>query len=312
MIPMKQYGMVEIAFNLEGGLTNMKKLQLFAIPLAAVTVLSACGSDNNDGESSGSIEIGYNLYAEAIAFSHVWEQLLEEQGYDVELASVEKAFLFTGTEQGDFDIGFNAWLPFTDQNYIDEETEDIDVQEDGVLYEGATLGLAVPTYMEDVNSIEDLPDAYDDVNGEIMGIDPGSALMSVTEDDVIPHYGLEDFTLAASSEQAMVAELESAYQNEEPIVVTLWSPHWTLGEYDMKFLDDPDGIYGEPDDIYYIARDGLADDHAEIITWLNNAQFDDDNLGELLQLQSELDDDVEAARQWIEDNRELVDSWLEN
>ncbi|AIC93731.1 MULTISPECIES: glycine betaine ABC transporter substrate-binding protein [Shouchella] len=290
----------------------MKKHYLVVTAFAATAVLSGCGSDNtNQEDSTGTIQIGYNLYAEAIAFSHVWEQLLEEQGYDVELASVEKAFLFSGVEQGDYDIGFNTWLPLTDRAYIDENSDTIDVQEDGVLYEGATLGLAVPTYMEDVQSIADLPDAYDDLNGTIYGIDPGSALMGITEDEVIPHYGLEDFSLSASSEQAMVAELQNAYQNEDPIVVTLWSPHWTLGEYDLKFLDDPDRIYGEPDDIYYLARKGLEEDHSDVITWLNNAQFTDETLGELLQLQAELDDDEEAAKQWIEQNRELVDSWLE-
>lgn len=290
----------------------MKKMIIAGVSLIAVSTLAACGNDEGEGttENSTEINIGYNTYAEAIAFAHVWEQLLEEKGYEVEAAAVEKAFLFEGTENGDFDIAFNTWLPFTDQAYLTKDSETIDVQEDGVIYEGATLGLAVPTYMEDIHSIEDLKSYYDELNGTIVGIDPGSALMQITEDEIIPHYGLEDFTLSSSSEQAMIQQLETAYQNEEPIVVTLWNPHWSFNDYDMKYLEDPDNVYGDPDDIYYIARNGLAEDIPEIVDWLNNSYFDDDSLSELLALQNELDD-VEAAKEWIENNRELVDSWME-
>ncbi|WP_054711383.1 glycine betaine ABC transporter substrate-binding protein [Bacillus sp. JCM 19041] len=290
----------------------MKKMIIAGVSLIAVSTLAACGNDEGDGttEDSTKINIGYNTYAEAIAFAHVWEQLLEEKGYEVEATAVEKAFLFEGTESGDFDIAFNAWLPFTDQAYLTKDSDTIDVQEDGVIYKGATLGLAVPTYMEDINTINDLKDFYDEVDGTIVGIDPGSALMQITEDEIIPHYGLEDFTLSSSSEQAMIQQLETAYQNEEPIVVTLWNPHWSFNDYDMKYLEDPDNVYGDPDDIYYIARNGLAEDIPEIAEWLNNSYFDDDSLSELLALQNELDD-VEAAKEWIENNRELVDSWME-
>ncbi len=294
-----------------GGSFVMKKMIIAGVSLIAVSTLAACGNDEGEGttENSTEINIGYNTYAEAIAFAHVWEQLLEEKGYEVEAAAVEKAFLFEGTENGDFDIAFNTWLPFTDQAYLTKDSETIDVQEDGVIYEGATLGLAVPTYMEDIHSIEDLKSYYDELNGTIVGIDPGSALMQITEDEIIPHYGLEDFTLSSSSEQAMIQQLETAYQNEEPIVVTLWNPHWSFNDYDMKYLEDPDNVYGDPDDIYYIARNGLAEDIPEIVDWLNNSYFDDDSLSELLALQNELDD-VEAAKEWIENNRELVDNWM--
>src|SRR5699024_2650158 len=40
--------------------------------------------------------------------------------------------------------------------------------------------------------IEDLPDYVDELDGEIMGIEPGAGLSMITEDDVMPHYGLDD------------------------------------------------------------------------------------------------------------------------
>lgn len=303
----------------------MKKFHVLTASTLAIMLLAACGDDSVDQEenenasneeatdesASGDISIGFSNYAESTVISALWGILLEEQGYDVTLNQVEKAFLFSGVENGELDLGFAPWLPFTDQAYVQLDSEVIDVQEDGVLYEGTEMGLVVPEYMEDLNTIEDLQDYVDELDGTITGIDGGASLTQITEDDVMDHYGLDDFELLTSSEQAMVSALDTAYNNEEPIVVTLWSPHWTFGEYDLKYLEDPDVAYGEDDDIYYIARNGLQDEQPELIDWINNSYFDDDQLSELLLYQSEEENDEAAAKRWIENNQDYVDSWFE-
>ncbi|WP_059105295.1 glycine betaine ABC transporter substrate-binding protein [Shouchella shacheensis] len=293
----------------------MKKILMRSTAIAiGTTALVACGNgdtDENGSEESGSgeITIGHTTYTEATAFAHVWAQLLEEQGYDVTLSTFEKAFIFEGVASDDVDVGFVAWLPFTDDAYIQLDSDHI--QEEAVLYEDATMGLVVPTYMEDVNTIEDLQNYHEELDGTITGMDPGASQMELTEDEVMPHYGLDDFTLSASSETAMMEQLNTAYQNEDPIAVTLWSPHWAFGEYELKYLEDPDTMYGEPDDIYYMARTGLAEEEPELVEWMNNSFFDDETLSELLTLQEELDSAEDAAAEWIEDNRDLIDSWME-
>ncbi|QQK78233.1 glycine betaine ABC transporter substrate-binding protein [Salicibibacter cibarius] len=273
--------------------------------------MTACGNGNGEegnDEIGDSIQIGYTNYAENTVVSAMWAQLLEEQGYDVTRSSLEKAALYEGVETGDVDIGFSAWLPFTDDHFVSDDAHD--VQEEGAFYEGTELGIAVPSYMEDVETIADLNDYVDELDGTIIGIDPGAAISSTTEEEIIPYYDLE-FTLQTSSEQGMLSAFDSAYAEEEPIAVTLWSPHWTFGNYDIKYLGDPDNVYGDDDDIYYIARHGLAEEESQIIEWLNNLHFTDDQLSELLTLQNELEDDDEAAQQWMENNQEVVDEWLE-
>ncbi|EZH65225.1 glycine/betaine ABC transporter [Bacillaceae bacterium JMAK1] len=293
----------------------MKKMSAFMTTAALTTVLVACGenesgSESVEGSDSKEISLGHTTYTEATAFAHLWTQILEEQGYDVTLNSFEKAFIFEGVAGADLDVGFVAWLPFTDDAYVQKDSEEIEIQEEAVLYEEATLGIAVPTYMEDIHTIADLQDYYDELDGTITGIDPGAAMMGITEDEVMPHYGLDEFTLSSSSEVAMVQQLDSAYQNEEPIAVTLWNPHWTFAEYDLKYLEDPDDTFGEPDDIYYMARNGLSEEHPEVVEWMNNSYFDDETISELLALQQELDNEAEVAATWIEENRDLVDSWI--
>lgn len=164
----------------------MNKITSITGVLLAALTLGGCASNET------TITIGHNNYAESIAFAHLWKTVLEDQGYQVELSLVEKAMLFNGVENGDIDIGFNTWLPFTDQAYVSLDSEEIDVQADGVLYEGTTLGLAVPSYMDDAETIKDLAGYFDELKGTITGIDPGSALMQLTQDEVMDHYGLEE------------------------------------------------------------------------------------------------------------------------
>ena len=114
----------------------------------------------------------------------------------------------------------------------------------------------------DINSIEELNEHVDDFGGRIVGIDGGAGIMLATE-QAIEDYGL-GLELLESSDMAMTAALVDAYMEEEWIVVTGWTPHWKFARYDLKFLEDPRGIYGGAEDSI-VARQGL--DILEIITW---------------------------------------------
>ena len=46
---------------------------------------------------------------------------------------------------------------------------------------------------------------------------------------------LEGWELLESSTAGMLASLDAAIRNEEPIVVTGWTPHWKFSAYDLKY-----------------------------------------------------------------------------
>lgn len=146
---------------------------------------------------------------------------------------------------------------------------------------------------------------------EIVGIEPGSGTMTIAQ-ETVDAYNL-DLELTPSSEPAMITALQTAIENEEPIVVTLWQPHWMFSEHDLKFLEDPKGTLGESENIHTMVRHGLEEDHPSAYQLLDNFYWEVDDMNEVM-LKFGQDDTVEpreAAEEWVADNREKVDAWLE-
>ena len=129
----------------------------------------------------------------------------------------------------------------------------------------------------------------------------------------------ESWELVESSTAAMLAELGAAIENEEPVVVTLWQPHWAYDRWDLKDLEDPEGALGEAEEIHSVARAGFSEDHPEVAEWIGNFELDGDQIAEIStlvlgvtddELESPHDDEVEAARAWAEDNADVVEGWI--
>ena len=142
----------------------------------------------------------------------------------------------------------------------------------------------------------------------ITGIDPGAGIMAATE-DAIEAYGL-NVSLLEGSDAAMTAELSTAVENEEWIIVTGWAPHWKFATWDLKFLDDPEGVYGGEEYIATIARQGLAEDHPEVHEFLQNFHWADSEIGVVMDMNAQDSDFIGNAQAWMEDNRDMVDGWI--
>lgn len=142
---------------------------------------------------------------------------------------------------------------------------------------------------------------------DIVGIEGGAGIMAAA-DQALEDYNLE-MDLLTSSEVAMVSSLESAINNEEWIVVTGWVPHYKFSQFDLKFLDDPEGTFGAAENIVPVGRTGLTEDHPDVVQLLDNIYFDDAAFGSLIEAFNENDDDVEAAMAWYNDN-DIWQDWV--
>lgn len=290
-----------------------KKELSFILALLIVAALTACGdaSDGTSSEQEGTkaedLTIAQISWAENIAVTNMWKAILEDKGYNVELNLLEMGFTMEALESGELDASLEIWLPVQDANYLEQYQDTVNFSE-STWFDNAKVGLVVPAYLEEVNSIEDLNEHKELFNGEITGFDSGAGTMEVTE-QLIEDYNLE-FELLPSSEPAMLAEIGNAVEDEEPIVAPLWTPHWVFSSYDLKFLEDPQNIYGGVEKIHHATRHGFEDDYPEVSEWFNNWKMDDQEIGELIEYVESTEDPLDGARKWIEENQELIDEWV--
>lgn len=266
------------------------------------------GSDVGEGRS---IEIGWIPWEEDIAVTNLWQVILEENGFEVTQTQTDVGPVFSGVATGDLDLFLDAWLPNTHEDFWAEFGDD--VEDLGAWLDEAPLTWVVPEYVEEIDSIEDLQGNADMFGGQIIGIEPGSGLARISEEEVMPTYGLEDeYTHVTSSTAAMLAELEAAIAAEEPIVVTLWEPHPAYGRFELKNLEDPENALGDPDEIRNIARAGFRDDFPEVAQALENMEMDAGTLAELtVMVLDEGETELDGARQWLIENVDVVRPWLE-
>jgi len=279
--------------------------------------LVACGDSNDDagtdengaGGDGGSVTIGvFNGWDEGIAVSELWKYILEEEGYDVELTYADPAPAFSGVASGDYDFVMDGWLPITHEDYVNEYGDDL--EDLGVWNDEAALTIAVN---EDapIDSLDELADHADEFNNTIVGIEPGAGLTRVTTDEAIPTYGLEDMEYTTSSTPAMLQELNTAIEDGENIVVTLWRPHWAYDEFPIRDLEDPEEAMGAAESIHTFANPDFVADNEEVADWLRNFEMDGDTLHSLENVMfnenPDTDDYQPIVEEWVADNQEYVD-----
>ncbi|WP_261487616.1 glycine betaine ABC transporter substrate-binding protein [Acididesulfobacillus acetoxydans] len=256
-------------------------------------------------KAKGTIRIGYVDWAEDIAVSNLWKEILEKQGYTVNLQSADVAPLFVGLSKDDLDLFLDAWLPVTHKAYWDKYKKDL--QDYGIWYQSpARIGLVVPNYVT-INSIDQMNSERSKFNGQVIGIDPGAGIMKAAA-KAIKDYGL-NFKLIQGSEAAMMAALEKAYRDKNWIVITGWSPHWMFAKFQLKYLSDPKKDFGEAEGLHTLANKDFSTKMPQVAAELKRFKLTDQQIGGLEALINQGMTPQDAAKKWIDENQNVVDSW---
>ncbi|MFJ4566953.1 ABC transporter permease/substrate binding protein [Streptomyces caelestis] len=270
------------------------------------TSTAASGSDNvGQGKK---ISIGYIPWDEGVASTFLWKEVLEQRGYQVEAKQLDAGPLYTSLAQGDVDFQTDAWLPTTHAQYWKKYGKQLD--DLGAWYGKTSLELSVPSYMKGIDSLADLKGKASEFGGKITGIESSAGEMALLKSKVLKEYGLDkEYKVVDSSTPAMLAELKRAYAKKEPIVVTLWSPHWAYNDYDLKKLTDPKGAWGAGDGVHTLARKGFADDDPTVAGWLKKFRMSEK---ELTSLEAEINkagkgNQQQAVRAWLKQHPGYAD-----
>ncbi|MEC1604015.1 glycine betaine ABC transporter substrate-binding protein [Bacillus halotolerans] len=150
--------------------------------------------------------------------------------------------------------------------------------------------------------------AAEQVNKTIIGIDPGSGIMSLT-DQALKDYNLDDWTLISSSSAAMTATLKKSYDRKKPIIITGWTPHWMFSRYKLKYLDDPKKTYGSAEEIHTITRKGFSKEQPNAVKLLSQFKWTQDDMGEVMIKVEEGEKPSKAAAEYVKKHKDQIAEW---
>ncbi|KOP80797.1 glycine/betaine ABC transporter [Lysinibacillus sp. FJAT-14745] len=287
---------------------KLKTLTKLGMALGLGFLLAACSGDDSSKSSGNSkdVNLAYVEWDTEIASTNVVGQVLEDLGYNVTLTPLDNAIMWEAVSKGEADGMVAAWLPNTHAPQYEKYKNDLD--DLGENLAGAKIGLVVPSYM-DVNSIEDLKKQADHT---ITGIEPGAGITAATEKALDEYDNLADWNLLTSSSGAMTTSLAKAIKNKEDIIVTGWSPHWMFAKYDLKYLEDPKGVYGGEETINTFARKGLKEDQPDVYSVLDNFHWTSEDLESVMLEIMDGKDPKQAAKDWVAANSDKVAEWTKD
>lgn len=270
------------------------------------TLAIGCGG----GDGTKTLDIADIGWTENTAIANLTKVLLEEElGYDQVLINnrAELTEVYEAVATGELDAFQDVWLP-NQQDLLSSVEED--VEQLSFSYQGQTeQGITIPSYM-DINSLDQLNESEAEM---LFGIEPESVIMQRISEEVIPAYNLKQ-KFVESSTDAMLAEIDNYYRNQEEFAFVAWSPHWMNQKYDLIYLEDPKDALGELNDparITTIVNEDLPEDDPVATAFMDALKLDEEQLNDLESTINEAGEPEEGARQWAQENRDVWQPWVE-
>lgn len=221
---------------------------------------------------------------------------------------------------------------------------------DGGALEGYLIDRATAEELE-ITSLDDfkrdeVKEAFDrngDGRADMVACPPGWGC-EINIEHHMDAYELRDhITLVKAEYAASMADAIAAFGQGESILFYTWTPNWTVNELvpgedvvwievpevnlpeemmdlaDAATLDGVEGCVSDPcmlgfpaNDIRPVANTAFLDENPAARVLLENASVAVEDIFEQNARMNEGDDDIEAqAAEWIENNRDQVDEWLE-
>ncbi|MGE8496966.1 MAG: choline ABC transporter substrate-binding protein [Pseudomonas sp.] len=278
--------------------------------LLAATAFQAHAED----ASCATVKLGDPGWSDIAVTNGIASFLLDGLGYKVQSQTLGVPIIFAGLQKGQVDVFLGNWMPAQQSNY-DKFVASGEVDKVAENLTGTEYTLAVPTYAYDagVKTFDDLQKHADKFDKKIYGIASGApANESIKEIIAANEFGLKDWTLVESSEQAMLVQVGRAVRRDEFVVFLGWTPHPMNVQHDMKYLKGGEKYFGESGSVNTLARKGYAAQCPNVGKLLANLTFTQDMENAIMdQVLSKQASNAQAVQAWLKANPEVVDGWLE-
>lgn len=215
--------------------------------LATVAALALWGGPAlAEVESTDPIKLTLHDWTGQLITTNLMAAVLEEAGYNVELVQADYLAQFAGLETGDLHVAMEIWAT------TGQEALDAAVATGNVVNLGETGMLAkeewwYPLYMKercpglpDWQALNACAEAFATPDtapkGRYLG---GPVTWGGFDEERIAGLGLNFEVIHAGTDAAMFAELESAYQRQDPILLWIYAPHWAPQKYEGEWVEFP-------------------------------------------------------------------------
>jgi glycine betaine/proline transport system substrate-binding protein len=284
-------------------------LPALLLVLAAAMLTAGCGNENPASPASAAgerLSLGYAQWDESVAVSNLTKVLLEDLGYEeVELRRGEPKAILRGVADGDVDAFQGVWMP-NHQALLKDLKEDEVALLNPWLIGTTRSSLAAPAYMG-VRSLDELEAAGAQ---KLIGVEPGAAPVEVPE--LPSRYSLQRDLYPNTS--AMLEEVDKLYVAREPFVFLAWSPHLMNEEYELDYIEDPNGVLGDltqPAWLQMVVRKDLREEDPLAYALLDVILLPEHQVHDLELTIRDANSPQEGAKAWARDNEELIQGWIE-
>ncbi|MFN3634704.1 MAG: choline ABC transporter substrate-binding protein [Rhizobium rhizophilum] len=278
-------------------------------------LLLSTAASAQDGESCKTIRLSDPGWTDITATNGVATVILEALGYQPDVKTLSVPIGYQSMKNGEIDVFLGNWMP-AQQAFIDDlnSTKAIEIMAKNL--EGAKFTLAVPTATAEkgIKDFADLGKNPDEFESKIYGIEPGApANANIQKMIDAGEFGLKDWELVESGEQAMLAQVERASKEGKGVVFLAWAPHPMNERFDLTYLSGGDAYFG-PNfggaEVYTLARTGWSGGCPNAATLFKQMTFDVSMenvlMGEILGGK----DSTDAASNWLKANPAVLDTWL--
>jgi len=229
-------------------MTPQKFLLTAAVAAFMAGAAASAPSLAAEAESQDPIKITLHDWTGQFITSKIMGEVLKNACYNIEYVQADYLAQFAGLKTGDLTLAMEIWAT-TGQEALDEAVASGKVENLGETGMVAKEEWWYPAYMKE--KCPGLP------NWEALKDEACAAAFSIPEtapkgrylggpvtwggfdEERVEALGLPFEVVHAGTDAALFAELESAYQRKDPIVLWIYSPHWAPAKYEGEWVEFP-------------------------------------------------------------------------
>ncbi|NHI02272.1 glycine betaine ABC transporter substrate-binding protein [Oceanimonas sp. MB9] len=258
------------------------------LPMMAAWLLSACSPAEQQH-----LRLLSGDWDTARATTELARQELEQAGFAVTVEQVAPGQIWSRLAAGEADASLSAWLPDSSRHHAERFFDRLhDLGPNGPMLR---LGLAVPASATQARISELAGSDYG--NNKIVGMMPGHGSLVLTE-QALARYHLDEYQLLSGSGEAYRHLVNTAIEQQLPVVIAAWSPSRVMLHPQLKWLKDDQGHFAAGERAHTLVRRGLEDSAPRAMEVLGSIRLTEDELTALLRQVASEPDLTLAVNRW--------------